>query len=106
MWTSLKRLLLPRRSRSLRKPARRTYSVEQLEGRDLLAVTFHGGQLLPHVEAQAVYLGSDWSGNATLNTQATAVDQYMAYLVQSPYMDMLTNAGYNVGQGTASAGKE
>lgn len=82
------------------------YSIEQLEGRDLLAVTFHGGHLLPHVEAQAVYLGSDWSGTAALNTQAAAVDQYMAYLVQSPYMDMLTNAGYNVGRGTSTAGKE
>src|SRR5882762_7485001 len=91
--------------RSRKQASRRPFGFEHLEGRDLLAVTFHGGALLPHVEAQAVYLGSDWSTNSSLTSQAAAVDQYVNYLVTSPYMDMLTNAGYNVGEGSATAGK-
>jgi len=78
--------------------------VEQLESRKLLTFTFHGGALLANVEAQAVYLGSDWKTSTALQSQAAATDQYLATLVQSPYMDMLTNAGYNVGRGTATAG--
>ena len=81
-------------------------SYESLESRELLTVTYHGGQLLPNVEAQAVFLGSDWATNPTLHDQAAAVDQFMSYLVQSPYMDMLTQAGYNVGRGTATAGSQ
>src|SRR4051812_7638314 len=79
---------------------------EQLESRELLTVTYHGGALLSKVEAQGVYLGSDWAANSSLNSQAAALDQYVGYLVNSPYMDMLTTAGYNVGRGSATAGKE
>src|SRR5258705_228357 len=79
---------------------------ERLEAREMLTVTYHGGALLTNVEAQAVYLGSDWNSNATLNSQAAALDQYVGYLVNSPYMDMLTQAGYNVGRGSATAGQE
>src|SRR5690348_8588213 len=97
------------RSRGRRAWRRETFSVvaaqvEQLESRALLTVTYHGGALLPHVEAQAVYLGSDWQNNSSLQTQTGQVNTYLATLVNSPYMDMMTNAGYNVGRGTASAG--
>ena len=78
--------------------------VESLEAREMLTVTYNGGALLTNVEAQAVYLGSDWSTNSTLQGQAQATDKFLATLVDSPYMDMLTNAGYGVGRGTASAG--
>ena len=78
--------------------------VETLESRALLTVTYNGGALLPHVEAQAVYLGSQWGSSSSLQGQETQIDQYLATIVNSPYMDMLTNAGYNVGRGTASAG--
>jgi hypothetical protein len=27
-------------------------------------VTYHGGALLPHVEVQALYYGSDWNNSA------------------------------------------
>jgi hypothetical protein len=77
---------------------------EQLERRAVLAVTFHGGQLLSHVETQAVYLGSDWQTNSGLAAQTTKVDQFLSGLVQGPYMDAMTNAGYNVGRGSATAG--
>src|SRR5260370_40741336 len=79
--------------------------VEQLESRQLLTVTYHGGALLTAVSAQAVYLGSDWQNTSSLQTQKGQLDQFVSTTVQSPYMDMLTNAGYNVGRGTSAAGK-
>ena len=78
--------------------------VELLESRALLTVTYHGGALLTAVEAQAVYMGSDWSTNSSLTTQTTQLDQFVSTIVNSPYMDMLKNAGYGVGRGTASTG--
>jgi hypothetical protein len=80
--------------------------LERLENRELLTVTYHGGDLLTNVEAQAVYLGNQWSTNASLQAQAQATDQFLATIVNSPYMDMLTNAGYGVARGTASAGAD
>ena len=61
--------------------------VEQLERREVFNATYHGGALLPHVEAQPVFLGSTWSSNATLVSEAGSIDNFMQYLVQSPYMD-------------------
>ena len=78
--------------------------VEVLESRQLLTVTFHGGALLTSVSAQAVYLGSDWQNTSTLQTQKGQLDQFVSTIVQSSYMDMLTNAGYNVGRGTSTSG--
>jgi hypothetical protein len=34
--------------------------LESLEGRQLMTVTGHGGAVLPNVEVQALYYGSDW----------------------------------------------
>src|SRR5262249_45511185 len=34
-----------------------------------------------------------------------SLDAYLAYLTKSPYMSALTSAGYNVGTGSATAGK-
>jgi hypothetical protein len=78
--------------------------LERLEAREVFNATYHGGALIPHVEAQPVFLGSTWTSNATLVTEAAAVDNFVSYLVQSPYMDLMTDAGYNVGQGTATTG--
>jgi hypothetical protein len=69
-----------------------------------LTVTYQGGALLTNVEAQAVYLGSAWNTNTALQSQAQSTDQFLSTIVNSPYMDMLTGAGYGVGRGTASAG--
>lgn len=60
--------------------------------------------MLANVEAQAVYLGSDWGTNSSLQTQAKNTDQYLSALVGGSYMDMLDNAGYGVGRGTANTG--
>ena len=35
-------------------------TLERLEDRLVPTVTYHGGTLLPHVEVQGMYLGSDW----------------------------------------------
>src|SRR5215831_3182791 len=73
--------------------------IEPLESRRLLTtITYHGGSLIANVAAQAVYLGSDWSNSAALQTEKGQLDQFVSSVVNSPYMDMLANAGYNVGR--------
>jgi hypothetical protein len=110
LWSRLRKLFVSeanKKSNRARRSRTRSFSggrFEQLESREMLTVTYHGGALLTHVEAQAVYLGSDWSTNSSLTSQAAALDSYVSYLANSPYMDMLTNAGYNVGRGTSSPG--
>lgn len=91
---------------SRRRKKSRGTRLEALEARKLPTVTYHGGDLLTNVEAQAVYLGSQWSTNSSLQAQAQSIDQFLASVVNGPYMDMLTNAGYGVGRGTASAGAD
>src|SRR3954447_4469791 len=92
-----------RKGRQLTKRPVRCW-FERLEAREVFNATYHGGALIPHVEAQAVFLGSQWTSNTTLQAESTAIDNFLGYAVQSPYMDMLTDAGYNVGQGTYSTG--
>jgi hypothetical protein len=77
---------------------------EQLERREVFNATYHGGALISNVEVQAIYLGSNWVSQPTLQTEATQLDQFLDYLVDSPYLDMLTDAGYGVGQQAASPG--
>jgi hypothetical protein len=79
--------------------------LEELEQRQVPTVTYHGGPLLQHVEVQALYYGSDWYYNHA-NYQTTGqLEGYLRYIVNSPYMDMLTNAGYSVGRGSFSQGR-
>ena len=77
--------------------------VEQLESRVLLTVTYNGGDIITNVNAQAVYLGSQWA-NSAMQSQEAQLDSFLATIVNSSYMNMLTNAGYGVGLGTASKG--
>jgi hypothetical protein len=110
LWSRLRKLFVSEASQKSGRTKRlrsRSFSAghfEQLESRELLTVTYHGGALLTHVEAQNVYLGSDWAANSSLTSQAASLDSFTGYLVNSPYMDMLTNAGYGVGRGTSSPG--
>src|SRR5947208_1033468 len=67
-------------------------ALEALETRDVPTVTFHGGPLLRNVEVQGLYLGSDWSTNATLRQQSGQFEGFLNNIVHSSYMDMLTNA--------------
>ena len=97
------------RGRRLRRMPAATFSpvaaeVQVLDSRKVLTVTFHGGAVLAHVEAQGVYLGSDWASNATLYNQTGQNEKFLSTIVQSSYMDTMTQAGYNVGRGSASQG--
>src|SRR5881275_229376 len=47
---------------------------ERLESREMLTVTYHGGALLTHVEAQPVFMGSDWSSSSSLTSQAASLN--------------------------------
>jgi hypothetical protein len=85
-------------------PRRVRLELETLESRLTPTVTYHGGALLPHVEAQALYLGSEWVSSAANTQLAHSLDGFVNSLVTGPYLDMLTTAGYNVGRGTASPG--
>ena len=86
---------------------------EELDSRDVPAVVYHGGALLTHVEAQAVYLGSEWS-NPTVSGQSapSTIDASLTSLIQTSstdpasgvYLQALSRAGYGVGTGTASSG--
>lgn len=75
--------------------------VEALEAREVPTVMFYGGNVLPHVEAQAVYYGSGWTGSSL----TTTIDASLKDLTGGAYMDALTRAGYGVGRGTTTAGK-
>lgn len=79
-------------------------SVEQLEQRETPTVNFYGGNLLPHVEAQAVFYGADWNNVSTQVAQKATIDASLVDVTGGAYMDTLTNAGYNVYRGTASPG--
>ena len=59
-----------RRSKSIRP------SVEALEDRRVPTVQFYGGNVLPKVEAQALYLGNQWSASAN-SAMKTTIDSYL-----------------------------
>src|SRR6516165_7897282 len=78
-------------SRSLRRLRERdtlaapvAAQIDELESRELLSsITYHGGQLLPNVEAQNIYLGSDWVTNPALTGQSAKLDAFTSTIVQS-----------------------
>jgi hypothetical protein len=84
------------------RPARP--ALESLEGRRVMTVTYHGGPVLPHVEVQGVYLGSDWLNNSAYYQQTGALDGFLGNIVNSSYTDALTTAGYGTGRGSSSRG--
>jgi hypothetical protein len=87
--------------------------LETLEDRVMPTVYNHGGPILPSVQAQAVYLGSDWQTNTFLNGETNSshsFDGFLQAITSGTYMDMLGNAGYTgpgntvVGRGSAVKG--
>jgi hypothetical protein len=78
--------------------------LESLERREVPTVTPHGGVVLPNVEVQGLYYGSDWINNSTYYQQAGRLDGFLNNVVHSSYMDMLSNAGYGVGRGSFDQG--
>src|SRR5258708_6393376 len=94
--------------RGLRRQRTNSFSslpaqVEQLESRELLTVTFHGGAVITNVQVQNVFLGSDWNGKA-LHNQAAQLDTFAATMVQSKFVDGMTVAGYGVYRGHSNPG--
>jgi hypothetical protein len=90
--------------RPARRPGAARLQVEALEERQVPTVNYYGGNLLPHVEAQALFLGNEWSSVPADAAQTATVNGFLTDVTGGAYMDALTRAGYNVGRGTASAG--
>src|SRR5262249_45829940 len=94
-------------SRAGQRPSRRPSSVrpriEALEDRQVPTVSFFGGNLLPQVQAQALYLGNEFL-SAPANTEPAALDGFLKDITGGPYLQALARAGYNVGPGSAVAG--
>jgi hypothetical protein len=53
------------------------------------AVTYHGGAIMNNVQVENIFYGAAWNTPANQQLQAR-INQFTAYLVQSPYMDMLS----------------
>jgi hypothetical protein len=77
--------------------------VESLEDRQVPTVSFFGGNVLPQVQAQALFLGNEFS-SAPANAEPAALDSFLRDVTGGPYMQALARAGYHVGPGTAVAG--
>jgi hypothetical protein len=88
-----------------RRPSARL-RLEALEERQVPTVNYYGGALLQHVQAQGLYLGSEWSSVPAngAQPQPAALDTYLTTLVGGAYMQALTTAGYGVGTGTDTKG--
>ncbi len=56
----------PRRIPRIRRRVTHSPSIEGLEDRTLLAMTYHNWPLLSDVQVNAVFYGSDWNTNPTL----------------------------------------
>jgi hypothetical protein len=70
-----------------------------LEAREVMTITYHGGALLSSVKVEPYYYGPNWNTDSTLQSRRTALTNYLVYLANGPYTDMLSKAGYNVGRG-------
>jgi len=86
-----------------RRPRTARLGVEALEDRQVPTVSFFGGNLLPHVQAQALFLGHEFS-SAAANTETATLDAFLKDITGGPYMQALARAGFNVGPGSAVAG--
>lgn len=89
--------------RTFQPRVRRRFSLrlelEGLEQRLVPTVAYHNGPLLGSVGVEALFYGDQWAYNPTLSQQTGPFAGFLQYLVNSPYMDMLTQAGYGVGRG-------
>jgi hypothetical protein len=92
----------PAKGRTSSRRAR--FAPEVLEGRQLMTVTYQGGAVMPQVQVQGLYLGSDWSTNSTYNQQKGTLEGFLKSTVSGSFMDALNGAGYGVGRGSASQG--
>src|SRR5262249_31464411 len=95
---------VPRSGRNqYRRPSPTRPRVEALEDRQVPTVSFFGGNLLPQVQAQALFLGQEFS-SAPANTERATLDAFLKNITGGAYLQALGRAGYNVGPGSAVAG--
>jgi hypothetical protein len=92
-----------RQAKSPRRAPRTRPTLEALEDRRVPAVSFFGGNLLPQVQAQALFLGNEFSSGPAA-AETAALDASLKGLATGPYLQALTRAGYGVGPGSAAAG--
>jgi hypothetical protein len=77
--------------------------LEELEQRLVPTVTYHNyGGVLPNVQVQPVFYGSGWSTQANYPTIGK-IDNFLGYLVNSSYMDLMNYEGYHIGHGSVSS---
>jgi len=76
---------------------------EALEDRQVPTVSFFGGNVLPHVQAQAVFLGHEFS-SAPANAQTATLNTFLKDITSGAYMQALARAGFGVGPGSAVSG--
>jgi hypothetical protein len=103
MWKQWSRPVSRSRGRLSRRVSPVRPRLEALEDRRVPTVTFFGGNVLPQVQAQALYLGNEFS-SAPANTETATLDAFLKDITGGPYMQALSRAGYNVGPGSAVAG--
>jgi hypothetical protein len=85
------------------RPSSARPRLESLEDRQVPTVSFFGGNLLPQVQAQALYLGNEFSSGPA-STEPATLDAFLKDLTTGPYLQALQRAGYGVGPGSATAG--
>jgi hypothetical protein len=83
--------------RSTRRPRALHLNLESLEGRQVPAVTFHGGPVIPHVQVESVYWGQDWNQPSN-QANHQQLDDFLQKIVSSSYLSMLGE--YGVGKGS------
>ncbi len=86
-----------------RRPRHARPRIEALEDRQVPTVSFFGGNLLSQVQAQALYLGNEFS-SAAASTEPATLDAFLKDVTGGAYLQALQRAGYNVGPGSAVAG--
>jgi hypothetical protein len=95
----------PRRATPPRRPPAVRLTVTELEPRlvPALAPAFvsHGGAVLDSPLVEVVYYGQQWQDPSLAPTR-DQIDQFMAYVVDSPFMDVLSQYGVGHGQVTDS----
>lgn len=82
-------------------------SLEALEDRCVPTVDYFGGPVIPHVEVNTLFLGQQWVPSSPNNDSVIGygMNAYLQSIVNSPYMDMLSQ--YGVGRGSfGSSGTE
>src|SRR3974377_1219257 len=68
---------------------------EALEDRQVPTVSFFGGNVLPQVQAQAVFLGHEFS-SAPANAETATLNAFLNDITSGAYLQALGRAGYGV----------